>query len=197
MEEEKSKFIEPTNGEKLDKQSFWELARFAFFALIIVIPIRVYIAQPFIVSGSSMVPTFEDGQYLIVDEISYRLNEPKRDEVVVFRYPNDPTKFFIKRIIGLPNETVDIKNNTIVITSKEHPDGFTLDQSYIKNETNNNMRFELKDGEYFVMGDNRIASSDSRYWGAVPRDLLIGKVFLRLLPISKIGILPGDYKQVE
>jgi signal peptidase I len=189
--------MEEKSKDKFDKQSFWELARFAFFALIIVIPIRVYIAQPFVVSGSSMVPTFEDGQYLIIDEISYRLNDPQRDEVVVFRYPNDPTKFFIKRIIGLPNETVDIKNNTIVITSKEHPDGFTLDQSYIKNETNNNMRFELKDGEYFVMGDNRIASSDSRYWGAVPRDLLIGKVFLRLLPISKIGILPGDYKQVE
>jgi signal peptidase I len=189
--------MEEKPKDKLDKQSFWELVRFAFFALIIVIPIRVYIAQPFVVSGSSMVPTFEDGQYLIIDEISYRLNDPKRDEVVVFRYPNDPTKFFIKRIIGLPNETVDIKNNTIVITSKEHPDGFTLDQSYIKNETNNNMRFELKDNEYFVMGDNRIASSDSRYWGAVSRDLLIGKVFLRLLPISKIGVLPGDYKQVE
>ncbi|MEK7088825.1 MAG: signal peptidase I [Patescibacteria group bacterium] len=196
MEEEKTKLVH-TGGEKFDKQSFWELARFALIAIAIVIPIRIYIAQPFIVSGSSMVPTFEDGQYLIVDEISYRLGNPERDDVVVFRYPNDKTKFFIKRIIGLPNETIDIKGNTVTIINKEHLSGFTLDQSYIKNTANNNIHFELKSDEYFVMGDNRPASSDSRYWGAVSRKLLIGKVFLRLLPITKIDVLPGDYKQTE
>jgi signal peptidase I len=185
------------NGEKFDKQSFWELARFALIAIAIVIPIRIFIAQPFIVSGSSMVPTFENGQYLIIDEISYRLNDPQRDDVIVFRYPNDTTKFFIKRIIGLPNETVDIKGTTVTITNKEHPEGFALDQSFIKNNTNGNTHFELKNDEYFVMGDNRPASSDSRYWGAVPKKLLIGKVFLRLLPISEIGVLPGDYKQAS
>ncbi len=185
------------SGEKFNKQSFWELARFALIAIAIVIPIRIYIAQPFIVSGSSMVPTFEDGQYLIIDEISYRLNDPQRDDVVVFKYPNNQTKFFIKRIIGLPNETIDIKNSIITITNKEHPSGFTLDQAYVKNIANNNIHFELKNDEYFVMGDNRPASSDSRYWGAVSKKLLIGKVFLRLLPISKMSILPGDYKQVE
>jgi len=205
MEEEKSTSVNVADNivkkevekEKFDKKSFWELARFALLALTIVIPIRIYIAQPFIVSGSSMVPTFEDGQYLIIDEISYRFNDPKRDDIIVFRYPNDPKKFFIKRIIGLPNETVDIKGNTVTIKNKEHPDGLVLDQSFIENISNNNTHFELQDGEYFVMGDNRSASSDSRYWGAVSKKLLIGKVFLRLLPISKIGILPGSYKQVE
>jgi signal peptidase I len=92
---------------------------------------------------------------------------------------------------------VDIKGNTVTIKNKEHPDGLVLDQSFIENISNNNTHFELQDGEYFVMGDNRSASSDSRYWGAVSKKLLIGKVFLRLLPISKIGILPGSYKQVE
>ena len=183
--------------EKFTKQSFWELVRFVLVAVTIVIPIRIFIAQPFIVSGSSMVPTFENGQYLIIDEISYRFNDPQRDDVVVFRYPNDTKKFFIKRIIGLPNETVDIKGNTVTVTNKSHPSGFVLDQSFIENTANNDTHFELKDGEYFVMGDNRSASSDSRYWGAVPKNLLIGKVFLRLFPISKIGILPGDYKQTE
>jgi signal peptidase I len=183
--------------EKSNKQSFWELVRFGLLALFIVIPIRIFIAQPFIVSGSSMVPTFDDGQYLIIDEISYRLGEPKRDDVVVFRYPNDTTKFFIKRIIGLPNEKIDIKGSVISITNAEHPSGFFLDQTYVKNTSNDNKHYELKDGEYFVMGDNRSASSDSRYWGAVPEKLLIGKVFLRLLPVSKIGILPGDFKQTE
>ncbi|PIR68670.1 signal peptidase I [Candidatus Nomurabacteria bacterium CG_4_10_14_0_2_um_filter_30_12] len=189
--------ITEKSKNKFDKQSFWELVRFAFFALIIVIPIRIFIAQPFIVSGSSMIPTFENGQYLIIDEISYRLNDPQRDDIIVFRYPNDTTKYFIKRIIGLPNETVNIKGNTVTVTNKSHPDGLILDQSFIENTSNNNTHFELKNDEYFVMGDNRSASSDSRYWGAVPKKLLIGKVFLRLLPIDKIGLLPGNFKQVE
>ena len=187
--------------KKVKKESGWqtflELARFAIIAMAIVIPIRIFIAQPFIVSGSSMVPTFENGQYLIVDEISYRLSEPERDDVVIFKYPKDTKKFFIKRIIGLPNEIVNIKGNEVIITNKENPSGFTLDQPYVKNIANNNVHFELKDNEYFVMGDNRTASSDSRYWGAVPEKLLVGKAFLRLLPINKIDILPGNYKQTE
>lgn len=185
--------MEEKSDKKFDKQSFWELVRFALIAIAIVIPIRIFIAQPFIVSGSSMVPTFENGEYLIIDEISYRLSSPQRNDVVVFRYPNDTKKFFIKRIIGLPNETVDIKGKTVTITNTGHPLGFILDQSFIENFSNDNIHFELKDNEYFVMGDNRSASSDSRYWGALPEKLLIGKVFLRLLPISKISILPGDY----
>ena len=188
------KIVEKTESKW---QAFWEIVRFAVIALAIVIPVRVFIAQPFIVSGSSMFPTFEDGQYLVVDEISYRLENPKRDEVIIFRYPGDPSKFFIKRIIGLPNETVDIKGSTVTIKNKNNKEGLKLDQPYVKNQAENNTHFELKDEEYFVMGDNRIASSDSRYWGAVPRKNIIGKAFLRLLPVSKINIWPGDYKQIE
>lgn len=197
METENKEIVNPENKKKFDKQSFWELVRFALIALAIVIPFRIFIAQPFIVDGSSMSPTFENGQYLIVDEISYRLENPQRDDVIVFKYPNDPSKFFIKRIIGLPNETVDIKGNTVTVTNKSHPEGLVLNQSFVENIGDNDTHFELKDNEYFVMGDNRSASSDSRYWGAVPKDLLIGKVFLRLFPLNKIGIFPGDYKQVE
>src|SRR3989338_9340260 len=86
----------------------WETVRFIFIALLIVIPIRLFIAQPFIVSGASMDPTFTDGQYLIVDEVSYRFNEPIRGDVIIFKYPKDPKKYFIKRIIGLPRHTVSI-----------------------------------------------------------------------------------------
>ena len=89
--------------EKTNIQSFWELVRFALIALIIVIPIRLLIAEPFIVSGSSMVPTFENGDYLIVDKISYKLGTPQRDDIVIFKYPSDTTKFFIKRIICWSN----------------------------------------------------------------------------------------------
>jgi signal peptidase I len=178
-------------------QSFWELVRFAIIAIIIVIPIRIFIAQPFIVSGSSMFPTFQDGQYLVVDEISYELGNPQRDDVVVFKYPNDTTKFFIKRVIGLPNETVKIDGSDVTIINKEHPEGFKLDQPFVENKSSNEMTYTLKADEYFVMGDNRSASSDSRYWGPVPRKLMVGRAFLRLLPINKIGIMPGNYKQAE
>lgn len=192
--EQTTKELEPV---KTKWQSFWELVRFALIALIIVVPIRIFVAEPFIVSGSSMVPTFSNGDYLIVDKISYRLGEPKRDDVVVFRYPGDTTKFFIKRIIGLPNEIVDIKGNDVTITNGAHTTGFKLDQEFVKNPANNETHFELKSDEYFVMGDNRSASSDSRYWGAVKRNLFAGRAFLRLLPINKVDIWPGNYKQVE
>ena len=155
-------------NEKTKIQSFWELVRFAIVAIAIVIPVRIFIAQPFIVSGSSMVPTFQDGQYLIVDELSYRLSEPKRDDVVIFKYPNDQKKYFIKRIIGLPNEIVDVNGSEVTITNKEYPDGLKLDQPYVKNISEDNKHFELKSNEYFVMGDNRPSSADSRSWGAVP-----------------------------
>jgi signal peptidase I len=182
---------------KTRAQSFWELVRFALVALIIVIPIRFFVAEPFVVSGLSMFPTFNNGDYLIVDKISYELGSPKRDDVVVFRYPNDTTKFFIKRIIGLPNETVDIKGNDVTITNATHSQGFKLDQPFVQNIADNDTHFVLGSDEYFVMGDNRSASSDSRYWGAVKKSLLVGKAFLRLLPINKVDILPGSYKQSE
>jgi len=188
---------QPQMRKETPKESFWELVRFAIIAVAIVVPIRIFIAQPFVVSGSSMFPTFEDKQYLIVDEISYRLSEPKRDDVVIFRYPNDTKKFFIKRIIGLPNEIIDIKGNEITITNKEHPEGLKLEQPFVQNKSNNDMHFELNSDEYFVMGDNRTGSFDSRSWGPVPKKLLIGKAFLRLLPINKINILPGQYRQTE
>lgn len=176
------------------KQSFWELVRFVIIALAIVIPIRILIAEPFVVSGSSMVPTFENGNYLIIDKMSYKLSDPKRDDIAVFRSPNDQTKFYIKRVIGLPNETVDIKGSVVIITNEKHPLGFTLDEPYVKNISNNITHSKLKDDEYFVMGDNRSGSSDSRYWGAVKKEFITGRVFLRLLPINKMSILPGQYK---
>jgi signal peptidase I len=186
-----------TNQNKTFWQSAWELARFAIIALIIVVPIRMFVMEPFVVSGSSMFPTFDNGDYLIVDKLSYELGNPQRSDVVIFRYPNDQTKFFIKRIIGLPNETVDIKNGIVTITNSVHPDGLVLDEPYIKNVSSTSTHFELKDDEYFVMGDNRNASSDSRYWGAVKKDLLTGRALLRLMPITNVDLLPGKYKQAE
>lgn len=191
MENEKNLKAE----EKVEStgRSLWELARFALLAIAIVVPIRIFIAQPFVVSGSSMFPTFEDKQYLIVDEISYKLGNINRGDVVIFKYPLDTKKYYIKRIIGLPNETIDIKDGKVTITNKENPDGFEIDDSFIKNISKDIGHYELQDDEYFVLGDNRINSSDSRFWGPVPKKLLVGRAFLRLLPISKVSVFPGEH----
>ncbi|OGI93913.1 signal peptidase I [Candidatus Nomurabacteria bacterium RIFCSPLOWO2_01_FULL_40_18] len=195
MEEQKEEVAQKKTGW----QSFWELARFAFIALLVVVPVRAFVAEPFVVSGNSMVPTFEDANYLIVDKISYILGDPKRDDVVIFRYPKDQTKFFIKRIIGLPGETVDVKSseNKVTIINKEHPDGFNLTQPFIKNIGGIDAHTTLGSDEYFVMGDNRSGSSDSRYWGAVKKKFLVGRAFLRLLPIQEVEVMPGNYKQAK
>lgn len=168
-----------------------ELFRFALITLFIVLPIRVYIAQPFIVSGSSMDPTFENGEYLIVDELTYRLEDPARGDVIIFRFPQDTSKFFIKRIIGLPGETVDLDGGTVTIINEAHPEGLVLDENYLSHQTFSTMRVTLQDDEYFVMGDNRPASSDSRVWGPLPEELIIGRAFLRLLPVTRASVLPG------
>ena len=174
---------------------FWELIRFAVIALLIVIPIRVFIAQPFIVSGTSMVPTFQNSDYLIVDEISYRFHSPERGDVIVFRYPKDPKKFFIKRIIGLPGETISIDSEGIVtIQNSTSPEGFMLEEPYVKNmQKVSYPEKTLTSDEYFVMGDNRSGSSDSRAWGTLPRKNIVGAALFRLVPFAHAGIHPGDH----
>ncbi len=173
------------------KQSLWEFVKFIVIAALIVVPIRLWVAQPFIVNGSSMLPTFENGEYLIVDEFSYHFRQPERGEVIIFRYPQDHSKFFIKRIIGLPGERLEIKNSKIHIYNAEFPEGFTLGESYIgKNVFMADTSVTLNKTEYFVLGDNRGMSSDSRYWGPLANDLLIGRAWLRLWPFNRISAFP-------
>jgi len=181
--------------EKPQGTSFGELFRFALIALIIVVPIRLYVAQPFIVSGASMEETFATGEYLIVDQVTYHFEAPMRGDVVIFRYPRDPSKFFIKRVIGLPGETVTITDHAVTITNDTYPDGLTLDEPYIKSMHNGDteMRTELGEHEYFVMGDNRDASSDSRTWGVLPEENIVGRAFARLFPVQTLELLPGEY----
>ncbi|MDO8430376.1 MAG: signal peptidase I [Candidatus Taylorbacteria bacterium] len=172
---------------------FKEILKFTIIALIIVIPVRTFIAQPFIVSGSSMDPTFATGQYLIIDQVSYRLSDPKRNDVIVFRYPRNPKIFYIKRIIGLPTETISINTGKVTIINKENPEGMLLPDPYIapSHHSSETLEVTLGSAEYFVMGDNRTESSDSRLWGALPAKYIMGRPLLRLLPLSKISILPG------
>lgn len=172
-----------------------EIFRFAVLALLIVVPFRMFIAQPFIVSGASMSPTFETGQYLIVDQLSYHLEPPSRGDVVIFRFPEDPSKFFIKRLIGLPGEVIEIKGQQVSISNPKTGTSETLQEPYLHDFSprDDYLTVTLGLDEYFVMGDNRGASSDSRVWGAVPKKLLIGRAFVRLLPVDKISLFPGEY----
>ena len=173
-----------------------ELFNFALIIIFIVLPIRLFIAQPFVVVGSSMEPTFMNNDYLIIDELNYRLNDPERGEVVVFKYHNDDSsesKYFIKRIIGLPGETVEIKNGEVRIFNADNQQGFVLDETYIKEPLSNTLIMKLDTDEYFVMGDNRDVSFDSRSWGALSKEDIVGRVFVRLLPVDQAGISPGSY----
>jgi signal peptidase I len=172
-----------------------DLIKFMALAAVIVIPIRTFIAQPFIVSGDSMYPTFHHREYLIVDQISYNLGKINRGDVAVFKYPQDTSRYFIKRIIALPNESVSIENGRVTIYNAENPTGFILDEPYLNESFNTTAEYSTGEGEYFAMGDNRNRSSDSRVWGIVPKKNLIGRAYLRLLPVTNISHLPGEYKQ--
>ena len=193
---------EPTITESLKKHSFrqeaWETLRFILIALIIVVPIRLFIAQPFIVSGASMDPTFKNGQYLIVDELSYNLGNPARGDVAIFKYPKNPKQYFIKRVVGLPGETVHIdEQGKVSITDAEGKLVTNLKEPYIKYPLGGYLERTLGADEYFMMGDNRAGSFDSRAWGPVPRNLIVGKPFLRLFPFTAINVLPGEFRQQQ
>ncbi len=165
----------------------WELIKIGLIALVIVLPIRYFLFQPFIVKGESMTPNFRSGDYLIVDEISYRLSDPARGDVIVFKYPKDTSQKFIKRIIGLPGETVDIQNSRISIIKDGEP--FVLGEEYLSDalKTYGDVNIVLGSDEYFVLGDNREYSFDSRSWGVVPRKNIIGKAFLRIFPLAALS----------
>jgi len=168
-----------------------ELVEIVVISLAIILPIRYFLIQPFYVKGASMEPTFDDHEYLIIDELSYRFRAPQRGEVVVFRYPLDPRQYFIKRVVGLPGETVRVSDNAVVIVNAEHPEGFALDESgYLASDTvtRGDRTVELGEGEYFVLGDNRGASLDSRTFGSLPLKNIVGRVWIRGWPLDRVEV---------
>ncbi len=171
-------------------RSFLEIVKIVVISAAIVIPIRLFIVCPFYVQGASMEPNFYDREYLLVDEISYRFREPERGEVVVFRYPEDPREYFIKRIIGLPGETLKIDNGGVYLLDKSTNSWTKLAEAYLASDSNT-LTFEaqqvtLGPDEFFVLGDNREHSRDSRYFGPLNRRYLIGRVMFRGLPLKRV-----------
>ena len=169
----------------------WDLVKVVCVSLAIIIPVRYFLIQPFFVKGASMEPSFFEHEYLIIDEISYRFGEPRRGDIVVFKYPKDPSQYFIKRIIGLPGEKIEIADNKVYIHPSKNQPKFILDESAYLNEsvrTLGNKIWTLGADEYYVLGDNRESSLDSRSFGPVFRELVVGKVWLRGWPVWRIGL---------
>lgn len=171
--------------------AFVENVLYIAAAIILAVLIQSFVIRPFIVSGASMDPNIENGQYLLIDEISYRIHAPQRGDVIVFRAPPEPSKYYIKRIIGLPGETVQITGGRVTIFNTAYPKGILLDESYLTHHQSDTLTTKVPDGEYFVMGDNRAASYDSRGWGTLPEKEIRGRALLRLLPITTIDYLPA------
>ncbi len=209
MENSEKNDLREEKSEKPGKFSyFFELIKVVIWALIIIIPIRTFLFQPFFVQGASMEPNFHDGEYLIINELGYKETEVgigdkeifkvsaykdlQRGDVIVFRYPKNPKDYFIKRIIGLPGEKIKISDGKVEVYNEDNPRGLILNENnylpMVNNHTacqQNNCLFELKEDEYMVLGDNRSHSSDSRTWGVLTQDYIIGKVLLRAWPLNR------------
>ena len=191
---QKNTIVEPENKNAPKKRLAFLIAVFEFLkvaalALIIVVPVRYFLFQPFIVQGESMAPNFASGDYRIVDEISYSFSTPQRGDVMVFKYPKDTSQDFIKRVIGLPGETIVIQNGKVDITKDDKK--MELHENYLPANlsTFGDVKLTLGKDEYFVLGDNRDHSYDSRIWGVVTKKDIIGKPILRLFPLSSLSII--------
>ncbi len=166
---------------------FLEVIKIAVFAGITIGMVRYFLFKPFYVKGQSMEPTFHAREYLIVDEISYRFREPSRGDVVVFRSPVSPDEYYLKRIIGLPGERIKVEENKVIVYNDEYPQGTVVNEDYLVEDTPGQSMQTLGPDQYFVLGDNRDASFDSRRFGAVSGEDIVGRTWLRGWPFNKIS----------
>ena len=194
--EELNNFKAANNPAKDFMYFILDLLKTGIIVFIVAFALRYFAVQPFIVDGQSMMPTYVDKEYILAEKISYMTGMPKRGDVIVFRYPGNPSISYIKRIIGLPGETVKIDNNVVTIINDKHPDGVPISELYLGSDTLTLAEGttigaytqKVADNEYFVMGDNRQHSSDSREWGLLPKANIIGRAWMTILPANMFGI---------
>lgn len=170
---------------------FLELIKVTVLAGVTIGLVRYFLFKPFYVKGQSMEPTFFEHEYLIIDEITYRFREPMRGEVVVFEAPASATTgrdYYLKRIVGLPGERVKIADNKVIIYNLEHPQGIVVEEGYLVEDTEGSLTVTLGKDQYFVLGDNRDASFDSRRFGPITRSAIVGRTWFRGWPFSRIGV---------
>ena len=169
----------------------WDLVKIFVVAGLIIWPFRTFVAEPFVVSGNSMLPNFTNHDYLIIDRFSYLRGSPERGDVVVFKYPKDTSLYFIKRVIALPGETVSCSQGKVDVLTTER-EKIELKEPYLPStSTTENCKASqtLGKNEYFVLGDNRGASSDSRFWGMLPENDIVGKVWARVYPFTQAELV--------
>ena len=169
-----------------------ELLKYALIAFLIMLPIRLFVAQPLIVTGASMSPTFNDGDYLVIGKLSYAHATPERGDVVIFRYPLDPSMLYIKRVVGLPGETVELNNGVISIMERDGIRHIFHGSHLRTGYTQLPLITTLAADEYYVLGDNRDESSDSRQWGPLLSRYIVGRAVVRVLPLARAGLWPGS-----
>jgi len=171
---------------------FLDIIEIAVIALAMFVLMYLFLFQPHQVRGNSMYPNFHDGEYLLTDKISYRLNQPKRGEVIIFKAPKNEEYEYIKRIIGLPGDTVKIKEGKVYINDNLLKEPYLPEdyQTFAGSFGQEGEDISLPANQYFVLGDNRNHSSDSRDWGTVPKENIIGKAWFRYWPPSQMGLIP-------
>lgn len=165
-----------------------EVVKVVVISLAIIVPIRYFFIQPFYVRGASMEPTFHDNEYLIINEIGYRFSAPQRGDIVVIKSKSNPREYLIKRIVGLPGEKIEIASGQVIVHKTDQAPGVAIQEKYLAEGTSTagNNIIILKEGEYYVLGDNRSSSLDSRSFGAVNRNEIIGRAWLRAWPFYKM-----------
>lgn len=189
-----NKIDEPKNDRFSFFEFLWDLIKTAIIVVVLAFVIKFFLIQPFIVDGSSMQPNFESNEYLLAEKVSYYLSSPKRGDVIIFHPPGQSNVNYIKRIIGMPGEKITIADNQIKIINAQYPNGFILAEPYIPHNfktltSENQNQYDVSSNEYFVLGDNREHSSDSREWGTLPKENIIGRAWIDIYPLSDFGIV--------
>ena len=163
---------------------FIELAKTIAIVFILAFVIRYFFIQPFVIEGSSMEPNFHNRQLILIDKISYRFHDPKRGDVIVFESPQDPSVYYIKRVIGLPGQHVLIKDGDVYVNGKKLSEPYLTkgQKTSIEGYESNTIDEKIPNDEFFVMGDNRDQSSDSREWGLLKRSAIAGRFMVVLYP---------------
>jgi len=181
--------VEATSTRAAGSKALSELKtwfRDLIFALAVAVFIVMFVVQPVKVEGTSMQPRLVDQERIFVNRFIYRFSEIHRGDVVVFWYPRDTAKSFIKRVIGLPGDLVEIRRGQVLVN------GARIDEPYLRPEYRDRESFGrviVPPGHYFVLGDHRNSSNDSRNWGFVPRELIYGKAIFSYWPVSRIGLV--------
>lgn len=187
----------PTFGSDED-ESWWssvklfvmETLKVVFLSLAIIIPVRYFLIQPFYVKGASMEPSYLDHEYLIIDEISYRFREPRRGEVIVFHPPNNERQYYIKRVVGIPGDRVRVTGGQVFLYNAGHQEGIRVEEPFLASgtQTFGEVDTVLKQDQYFVLGDHREASLDSRVFGPVSRSEIVGRTWVRGWPLNRMTL---------